>query len=134
MSNVRDKAGKIGLFLAGSIFHIAVLAFAVVLLFWLGKTAYEFGYEVFIDQPMSPDNGKEVTVIIDEGSSVLEIGKVLESKGLIKNPYVFVVQERISNYHGKILPGRHDLSTAYTPSWIIAKLAGEEDQEGTDDT
>ncbi len=131
MSNVRDKMGKVGLFLAGSAFHIAVIVFALVLLFWLGKTAYGFGYNVFNEQPMSPGQGKEITVVIQDGSSVLKIGKTLESKGLISDAYVFWVQERISNYHGKLRPGTYKLSTAYTPTRIMGIMAGDKEQEGT---
>ena len=131
MSNVRDKVGNVGLFIASGAFHIAVLVLSVVLLIWLGKTAYSFGYQIFNEHAMSPGEGKAVTVVIQEGSSVYEIGKTLESKGLIDNAYVFVVQEFISNYHGKLQPGVHSLSTAYTPTRIMGILAGDKEQEGT---
>ena len=79
---------------------------------------------------MSPGAGQEVTVVIQEGSSVYKIGKTLESKGLIRNAYVFVVQELLSNYHGKLEPGTYLLSTAYTPTRIMGILAGDKEQEG----
>jgi len=130
MSSVREKAGKISLFIAGSAFRAALTVLVVVLLIWLGRTAYDFGYQVFNEQAMSPGQGTMVSVVIPEGSSVYEIGKILESKGLINNAYVFVVQERISNYHGKLLPGTYRISTAYKPTMIMGQLAGEEELEG----
>ena len=131
MSNFRDKAGKVGLFVAGSAFHAALLVLSVVLLIWVGKIAYGFGYDVFNEHAMSPGQGKEVTVVIQEGSSPYEIGKTLESKGLIEDPYVFAVQERLSIYHGKLRAGTYVLSTAYTPTRIMGILAGDKEQEGT---
>ena len=130
MSNAKEKAGKVGLALAGGVFHIALYACVLVLLFWLGKTAYYFGYDVFNQQAMSPGAGQEVTVVVQEGSSPYKIGKTLESKGLIRSAYVFVVQELLSNYHGKLKAGTYLLSTAYTPNRIMGIMAGDKEQEG----
>ncbi len=132
MSSIREKAGKISLFIAGSAFRAALTVLIVVLLIWLGRTAYDFGYQVFNERAMDPDQAKEVTVVIPEGSSVYQIGKILKSKGLIENEYVFVVQEMISNYHGELRPGTYSFTTAFTPTKIIRKLAGDEELEGTD--
>lgn len=132
MSSVREKAGKISLFIAGSAFRAALTVLIVVLLIWLGRTAYSFGYQVFNEKAMDPDHAKQVTVVIPEGSTVYQIGKILKSKGLIENEYVFVVQERLSNYHGQLKPGKYDITTAFTPTKIIRKMAGDEELEGDD--
>ncbi len=129
MSSVREKAGKISLFIAGTAFRAALTVLVVVLLIWLGRTAYDFGYQVFNEHAMNPGEGKEVTVVIPEGSTVYEIGKILESKGLIESAYVFVAQERISIYHGKLLPGSFKLYTSYTPTRIMGILAKDENLE-----
>ena len=132
MSSVRDKVGKAGLFIAGSVFHIALFVLSAVLLIWLGQTAYGFGYQIFNEHAMNPGEGRGVTVVIEEGSSVYEVGKTLESKGLIENAYVFVVQEFISAYHDKIRPGTYELSTALTPTRILEKLAEDTEEQGAD--
>ena len=41
-----------------------------------------------------------------------------------------MVQELLSNYHGKLEPGTYLLSTAYTPTRIMGILAGDKEQEG----
>ena len=130
MSSFRDKAGKVGLALAGGVFRLALYACVAVMIFYLGKTAYQFGYDVFNQTAMSPGNGREVTVVIQDAGSVLSVAKTLESKGLIENAYVFWVQELLSNYHGKLQPGTYLLSTAYTPNRIMGILAGDKEQEG----
>ncbi len=134
MGTVREKAGKVGLVLAGGVFRIALYVCVFVLLFWVGKTAYHFGYDVFNQHAMSPGEGQEVTVVIQDTSSALNVGRTLESKGLIDNAYVFVLQEFLSNYHGKLQPGTYLLSTAYTPTRIMGIMAGDKDQEGVEST
>ncbi len=129
MSDKRDTAGKVGVALASMFFRAALYLCLIVLLIYMGQAAYHFGYDVFNQQAMSPGNGREITVVIQDTGSVLRVGKTLESKGLISNAYVFYVQELMSNYHGELRPGTYVLSTAYTPSRIMSIMAGEEEEE-----
>ena len=121
MGNTRDKIGKAGLVFAGGVFRIALYVCVAVFIFWAGKTN---------QQAMSPGDGQEVTVVIPEGSSEYQIGEILEAKGLIKDAKVFYVQEKLSNYKGKLKAGTYLLSTAYTPTRIMGILAGDTEQEG----
>jgi UPF0755 protein len=134
MGSTRDKVGKAGMILASSVFRTALYVCVAVLIFWLGKSAYQFGYNIFNQQAMSPGAGQEITVVIQEGSSVYKIGKTLESKGLVESAGVFYVQEMLSNYHGKLQAGTYVLSTAYTPNRIMSILAGEDEEEGEEDS
>ncbi|WP_373217361.1 endolytic transglycosylase MltG [Ruminococcus sp. 5_1_39BFAA] len=134
MGNTRDQVGKAGLVIAGGVFRTALYICVAVLIFWIGKTTYQFGYNVFNQQAMSPGAGQEVTVVIQEGASVYDIGKTLESKGLIEDAKVFYIQEKLSNYKGQLKPGTYLLSTAYTPTRIMGILAGDEEQEGVSST
>ena len=130
MADTRDKVGRAGVFLAGGVFKTAVYIFIIVFLIWVGKSAYQFGYDVFNQQAMSPGEGQEVTVVIKEDATAYDIAKTLKSKGLIEDSLVFVVQEKLSNYSGKMRPGTYLLSTAYTPTRIMGILAGDAEQEG----
>lgn len=131
MSNTKERIGAAGVAVAGGIFRIVLYVCVVVLIIWVGKTTYQFGYDVFNQQAMSPGEGQEVTVVIKEDTSVYDIGRILEKKGLIKDALVFWVQEKMSNYSGDLRPGTYLLSTAYTPTRIMAILAGDTEQEGT---
>ena len=64
MGNTRDQVGKAGLFVAGGIFRTAFYVCVAVLIFWIGKSAYQFGYNVFNQQAVSPGAGQEVTRIM----------------------------------------------------------------------
>ena len=127
MADTRDKVGRAGVFLAGGVFKTAVYIFIIVFLIWVGKSAYQFGYQ----QAMSPGEGQQVTVVIKEGASAYKVGKTLEQKGLVKDALAFTIQERMSAYHGQIKAGTYLLSTAYTPTRIMAVLSGEESKEGS---
>ena len=130
MGNTRDQVGKAGLFVAGGIFRAAFYVCVAVLVFWIGKSAYQFGYNVFNQQAVSPGAGQEVTVVIPEGSSTYDVAKILKSKGLIQDSLVFYAQEKLSTYKGQMKAGTYLLSTAYTPTRIMGILAGDEEQAG----
>lgn len=112
------------------IFKIALYVCVAVLVIWIGKVTYQFGYNIFNQQAMNPGEGQEVTVVIKEDATSYDIAKTLKSKGLIEDTLVFWVQEKLSNYSGKMKPGTYLLSTAYTPNRIMGILAGDAEQEG----
>ena len=130
MGNTRDQVGKAGLFVAGGIFRTAFYVCVAVLIFWIGKSAYQFGYNVFNQSGSQPGAGQEVTVVIPEGSSTYDVAKILKSKGLIDDSLVFFAQEKLSTYKGQMQAGTYLLSTAYTPTRIMGILAGDEEQTG----
>lgn len=130
MGNTRDQVGKAGLFIASGVFRTALYVCVALLIFWMGKSVYQFGYDVFNQQAVSPGAGQEVTVVIPEGSSAYDVAKILESKGLIQDSLVFFAQEKLSTYKGQMKAGTYLLSTAYTPTRIMGILAGDEEQAG----
>lgn len=114
--------------LAGSVLRILLYICIIFLVIWIARTSYRFGYEIFNQQAMSPDDGQEVTVVVKEGDSVYQVGKTLEKRGLIDDAKVFVVQEKLSKYRGQIKAGTYILSTAYTPDRMLAILSGAEEE------
>ena len=134
MGDTKDRVGAAGVIVAGGFFKIALYVCVAVLVIWIGKVTYQFGYNIFNQQAMSPGEGQEVTVVIKEDTSLYKIARTLQKKGLIKSAPVFYVQERLSTYHGKLQPGTYLLSTAYTPNRIMGILAGDDEQEGVSDS
>lgn len=106
-----------------TIIKVVVIA-AVVMFVIRGATqAYEFGYKVFADEPMSISGGRTITVGISDNMSTNDIAQMLEEKGLIEDARLFVVQELLSAYHGEITPGIYDLSTAMTAQEMLAVIS-----------
>ncbi|NCC44420.1 MAG: hypothetical protein EOM18_12780, partial [Clostridia bacterium] len=106
---------------------ILVYIFVILAIVFAGKTAYSFGYLVFDQHPMAEtqEEGQDVTVIVNEEDSVYEIGRTLESKGLIERPVIFWMQEKLSDYRGKIKPGTYILNTYQNVDDMLAILSGD---------
>lgn len=102
-----------------TVIKVAILAAVVVFVFRGASQAYDFGYRVFADEPVSVSGGRTITVGIADGASVKEIAQMLEEKGLIEDANLFIVQELLSAYHGEILPGIYDLSTDMTAEQML---------------
>ena len=115
----------------GSIFSIAVkvvIGFLVVMFIRkYAVMAYNYGYRVFTEPPVTiTGEGTDIQVTIGEDNSVMEIGKILENKGLIRDAKLFFIQELANEYHGKIKPGKYELNTSMTASEMILIMADAE--------
>lgn len=106
-----------------AIIKVIVIAVVVMFVFRTATKAYDFGYKVFADKPVSVSGGRTITVGIAESASVKDIAQMLEEKGLIEDANLFVVQELLSAYHGEILPGIYDLSTSMTVEEMLAIMS-----------
>lgn len=113
-----------------TIIKVAVIAGAIVFIFRGATQAYDFGYRVFADQPVSVTGGRTITVGIAEDASVKDIAEMLQEKGLIEDSNLFVVQELLSAYHGKILPGIYDLSTEMTAGQMLEIMSTPVEEAG----
>lgn len=124
----KDTGYRVALSGARGIVRLLLYVCGIVAIVYLGKSAYGFGYDVLNQKPIasSEASGQDVTVIIKEGTSVYEIGRLLQEKGLIdESPLVFWVQERLSDLHGKINPGSYILRTSQTVDEMLEILTGE---------
>ena len=122
---VNEMSGKnVTVSLAGSIVKIVIFIAIVVLVFRLATTAYDFGYRVFTEEPMSNPPGLEISVAITDDMSTMDIGKMLENQGLIRDAKLFFVQEKVSEYKDKINPGTYTLNTSMTAEEMLAVIGG----------
>lgn len=113
------KVGHLIATVVETIIKVVVLAVAVMFIVRGATKAYDFGYRVFADKPVSVSGGRTITVGISENMSVKDIAAMLEEKGLIEDADLFVVQELLSAYHGEIRPGIYDLSTDMTAAQMM---------------
>lgn len=95
-----------------TVFKVVFAIIVIMLVYKWSLTAYEYGERVFNEPPISSGEGREITVVIAEGDGAKEIGEMLESKGLIRDAKLFRLQERLTEYHEKLLPGTYELNTA----------------------
>ncbi|MBP5608721.1 MAG: endolytic transglycosylase MltG [Lachnospiraceae bacterium] len=117
-----------------TIFAVVIAAVIMMLVYRFALEAYDFGYRIFAEEPVSPEPGLTRTVAIVEGKSAMDIGKILEEKGLIRDAWLFYLQEFFSSYHKDLQPGIYELNTAMTPEEMMAVMStnsgrSEDDEE-----
>ena len=116
------------------IFKVVLFAFLIMYILRMATLAYDYGYRVFTEPPLSFGEGRIISVYIEDGSSALEVGEMLQDKGLIRDGRLFMVQELLSEHHGKIQPGIYDLNTTMTAQEMLEVIAQEPetDEEAED--
>ena len=124
---------NIALGFMGFIVRASILASAILVIFKTGQKAYDFGFRIFTEESMSPPPGREVAVTIVQGDSTMDVGKMLEEKGLIRDYKLFWVQKKCSVYDDDIKPGFYTLNTSMTADDMFAIIAGKKDTEGDTD-
>lgn len=127
--NKHDTAGN----LIDMVVKIVVAILVVILIYRGALLAYGYGYRVFTEEPVTTGDGKIISVEIKDGESPKNIGKMLESKGLIRDYKLFMIQERLSGYHKMETAGIYDLNTSMTVDQMLAVIAGA-DESSTDET
>lgn len=127
------SASKIVMKIVRISFSILVVVLVIFVLFKAGNYAYDFGYRVYTEQPMSSGEGKDVIVQVESGMSGSDIGSMLEEKGLIRDSKLFAVQLKLSAYSKKIKPGIYTLNTSMTAKEMMEVMSPvpEKDTEGT---
>ena len=119
------------------IIYIAVTVLAVILilmfLLWVGRRGYEFGYRVFTETTVSEPPGKDVVVLIRSDMSEKDVAEMLKEKGLIKDPWLFLIQYKLTDFD-KMEPGTYTLNTSMSVHDMAAIMEGGEEDTEEDQT
>lgn len=91
---------------------IVAAVFIIMFVYNTAIKAYDYGYRVFAEEPMTFGEGRTISIYVKSEDSVKAIGENLQEKGLIRDANLFYIQELLSEYHGKIVPGIYDLNTS----------------------
>lgn len=113
--------------MAAMLVRVLIVLMLVSFIYRLGFIAYDFGYRVFAEDAVSSEPGRDIEVTIPMGSSAMDIGEILENSGLIRDKKLFFVQERLSEFHGKLAPGDYTLNTSQTAHEMMELMAKDEE-------
>lgn len=106
-----------------SIFSTAIKIVAIVIalmfIYKYALVAYDYGYRIFSEPPVSLGEGRVVEVTIGDDTSTKEVGEILENKGLIRDGRLFIFQELLSENRGKMCAGKYNLNTNMTAEEMI---------------
>ena len=111
------------------IIKVVALVFIASYIIKTATAAYDYGYRIFTEAPVSLGEGRVISVIVEDPVSVRDVGQMLEERGLIRDANLFVIQELLSEDHGKIQPGIYDLSTSMTAQEMVAVMATDAPEE-----
>lgn len=118
----------------GTILKVALYALVIVFIYRAALVAYDYGYRIFQEKPMTAEPGRDVTVEITMGKSVLQIGELLEQNGLIRDARLFYIQNLLSRYKDKLRPGVYTLNTSMTMEEMMEVLSFSYQPEETEST
>ena len=111
----------------GSLIIYALIAGAILFMIGQAKHYYDVGYGVFSQQGKDArGTGKVVMFTVEEGMTASKIGEKLEEEGIVESARLFVIQEKVSDYSGKYVPGTYALSSEMTTEEIMRVISGTE--------
>lgn len=123
------RVKKATVFILSLSLRIILFALIIIGIIKGGQMAYEFGLSVFLEEAVSEEPGRNITVMIEEGTSTSEIGKMLEKKGLIRDHRLFYVQVKLSKYNNKLRPGTYTLNTSMKAREMMSVMSLEQTEE-----
>lgn len=129
-----NKIKDLTIAFAGTVVRVALVILAVICILRYAGKAYNFGYRIFAEEPMSDAPGRDITVTVTNSDSQSEIMQMLEDKGIIRDHKLFAIQKKLSLYKDDIKPGTYVLNTSMNHEELIEILAGvsdEDDELGT---
>lgn len=108
-----------------TIIKVAVVVFLIMFVYDKAMQAYDYGYRIFAEAPLTVGEGRTISIAVEQDESVKDIGEKLQQRGLIRDANLFFLQELVSENHGQIQPGIYDLNTSMTTEEMITVMAAE---------
>lgn len=113
----------------GTMFKVVAGVIIIMLVYRYSVAAYDLGYRIFGEEPVSEKPGTDISVTVTEAQSMKEIARMLENKGLIRDDGLFVLQEKLSSYEDGIRPGTYKLNTSMTAEEMIGIMSAVKSDE-----
>ena len=122
-----ERRGSVRDYTAGSLIWrilkpLLILAVSVILVAWLGFTAYHFVEDNYF-KPVSAEPAETQTVTISQGSSLSKIASILYDLGLVRNKLVFQMYVDLNDMGSSLVAGTYELSPSMTMDEIMGILA-----------
>ena len=107
-----------------------LIVLALLLLIFCGTRSYEFSKEVFMQEAYTNElSAVTATITVTADYDTKDIAEKLESLGIVNSSSVFYVQARLSDYYKKFVAGTYEVSSAMTPTEILATLSTPVEEE-----
>lgn len=110
---------------------IKVLKYVVMIVVavFCATAAYNYGIQIFNSEGMEPKPGTDMTITVEEGTSIKELGNTLEEYQIIKDSKIFQIQSYIYQVKS-VTPGTYTFNTSENTEEILKVIsAGPEDSK-----
>lgn len=109
-----------------------VVAVAVVFVIYRGAAVcYDYGYRIFTEPAMTTEEtSRTIQVTVTEDMSVMDIGELMQNKGLSRDGKLFALQYLLSEYREDVRPGTYEVNTAMTSEQIMAAMVPSAEEAG----
>lgn len=115
----------------GAVLRVVIVIAVAYVIYRGAGICYDYGYRIFTEPAISAGDGRTVTVSITEDMSAWEIGKLMESRGLVRDAKLFALQYYLSEYLKDVKPGVFEFSTSMTAEEMMEVMTHGEEDEGT---
>ena len=123
------KTGSVIGAVLGAVFRVAFAVFAVYVIYQGALLCYDYGYRIFTEPAVSSGEGRTVNVAVTEDMSPADIGRLFESRGLVRDGRLFTLQYYLSEFREDVGPGIFELSTSMTAEEMMEAMVAVEDDE-----
>ncbi|MBE5865296.1 MAG: endolytic transglycosylase MltG [Lachnospiraceae bacterium] len=123
------KSGKLVTAVLGAIVKVVVVVVVVFLIYKGATMGYDYGYRIFTEPAMSAGEGRTVQITLKPDMSAMEVGQMMQDKGLCRDAKLFALQYLLSEYKEEIKPGTYEVSTAMTAEEIMAAMVPAKTEE-----
>jgi UPF0755 protein len=115
------------------LFSIMMVLLVIAGTIWLCRTGYDYGYRFFTETPVADAPGEDMLVQVKDDTSSMELAKMLEQKGLIRDAKLFYIRLKLSAYSNSIEPGIYILNTSMTPKEMMMAMSAKEETTETEE-
>ena len=124
------KSRKLMRAVFGAILKVVVAVVVAFVIYRGAVTCYDYGYRVFTEPAMTVGEGRTVSVTVTADMSALEIGELMQNKGLTRDSKLFALQYLLSEYKEDVKPGTYEVSTSMTAEEIMAAMVPPAQESG----
>lgn len=120
MKDERSALAKITGVIGGVAGRVIIAALLLLLTFEGLRICFDFGHDIFYQQPMEAEPGTDHVVTLEDGATMQSTAEQLKEEGLIRNELAFVIQGQL--YQINLYPGDYTLNTSMTTKEILTAL------------
>lgn len=118
------KTGSVVAAVFGAIIRVCVAVAAIYLIYNGAVMCYNYGYRLYTEPPVTTDEKyvRTVTVAITPKMSTMDIARLFEANGLVRDANLFFLQYYASEFRENVKTGTFELNTGMTAEEMMEAM------------